>query len=363
MVESLAPLLAPEDLATQLSTIEVLLSIYNGSTNLEGDERGGVGEEEDVILTSESYTAIRNLAQFLALPIESLGQSKSIELRDGMPQNIQLGFKIDPLRGTLDEEESKSSTQNQSRSFILDVAFPVRRLHQTKKGSEDEVVKPSWNLKHADWLDRPSYDALCLVAKQVKWEVDESVGYVMNVIEAISEASLEFIAASKDSQGTKESNAPNANLSTTSSIVLRSWHLLISLSMKDKRKDLVTYATRHDLTGFVLAGKPGLVVLECSIDGSVAEAVRRIDSFWSDIKTTSWSDLPPPSKKVTERHREENVERCFKDMQDVTSIEQLGGLEVEEGGRVRRNDLDKVKLWLKEQGCIGQLDIVLGKES
>ncbi|UZJ54440.1 hypothetical protein CBS101457_003760 [Exobasidium rhododendri] len=380
MVRPIAPLLPPEDLADQISTIEVLLSIYNGSTNILDNERG---EEEDAILTLDNYNAIRNLAEFLSLPIESMGQGKSVTLRDALPAAIQLGLKLEPLRGTLDEKDDdeevegarKKSDDNaatrslkassKAKSLVLNVNFVLRRLHSdTQKGKSEHKLEPRWNLLHADWLSRSAYEAVCRTAKEVKWEGEDGAGYIMNVIEAISEASLDHIQASLNGHVISDTIATTTTqASSSSNRVLRTWHLLVSLSMKDKRRDLVSCAHRYDLSGFVLAGKPGLVVLECPITRTTADATKLIDTYWSDIKTTSWSDLPPASKKVTEKLREEDVERCFNDIREITGISELGGIEVEEGGRVARNDLDKVRAWLRDHGCIDQLDIVLGKEA
>jgi hypothetical protein len=358
-----APLLPPEDLASQLSTIEVLLSIYNGSADIisNDDSQLSLGDEEqedDVVLSPESYKAIQSLAKFLSLPLEQLGQPPSIALRDGLPAVIQLGIKLDPLRGTLNEGGVQGQGENTRRHLLLNIGLVLRRLTKAEDGKQDDLLKPRWSLKQPDWLDRPSYDVLCQAAKGVECEVDESVGYIMNIIEVVSEASLDYI--SKDNNSTKADG--NEESSVESGEVVRTWHLFPSLSMKDKRKDLVSYASRYNLTGFVLAGKPGLVVLEHTMQATAEDSINVIDSYWSDIKTTSWSDLPPGHKKVSEKHREVGVARCFHDMQDVTSIDEIGSASIIENGRVRKNDLDKIKVWLQSRDCVGQLDIVLGKE-
>lgn len=355
-------LLPPEDLASQLSTIEVLLSIYNGSSDLDSIEVKDEESQDDVVLSSESYKAIQDLAQFLSLPLEALGKPPSIELRDGLPAVIQLGIKLDPLRGTLNEEDGLKF----QRKLLLNVGIVIRRLGKVE--GKDTLLKPRWNLKQADWLDRPAYDTLCNAGKSVEWE-DENVGYIMNVIETISEASLNYIGSKVDSSDTQDTlNHPplgdDISASTSDDLVVRTWHLFPSLSMKDKRKDLVTYAQKYNLTGFVLAGKPGLMALEHSMQRYTSnECIDNINSYWSDIKTTSWSDLPAGHKKVSEKHREVGVTRCFVDIKDVTSFEEIGGANpIIDNGRVRRNDLDKIKIWLQSQGCTGQLDLILGKE-
>lgn len=375
MAESVPPLLAPEDLTSQLSTIEVLLSIYNGSSDLinnNNEEEANLSKEvvdgslevDDVNLSLKDYNAIRNLAQFLSLSLGELGQPQSVQLRDTLPTIIQLGIKLDPLRGTLNEEEEEVPP----RFLILNAGFALRRIHQaTKVINEDDTLKPRWSLRQADWLDRLAYDSICQAAKSIKWEKEESVGYIMNVIEAISEASLEYISKAGDGAA----NTKNGHIvevrplvsSTSSPHVLRTWHLLVSLSTKEKRKDLVSYAARYNLTGFVLAGKPGLVVLEHAMEqgDDINSIVDVIDKYWSDIKTISWSDIPPGHKKVSQKHQEVLVPRCFQDMQEISNLGEISSSEVIEAGRVRKNDLDKVKTWLQKHGCGSQLDIVLGK--
>jgi hypothetical protein len=355
-------LLPPEDLASQLSTIEVLLSIYNGSSDLDSIEVKNEESQDDVVLSSESYKAIQDLAHFLSLPLDALGKAPSVELRDGLPAIIQLGIKLDPLRGTLNEEDGLKA----QRKLLLNVGIVTRRLGKAE--DKDTLLKPRWNLKQADWLDRPAYDALCNAAKSVEWE-DESVGYIMNVIETISEASLDYTGSKGEFSDTQKANGTkcldeSSSASTSDDLVVRTWHLFPSLSMKDKRKDLVSYAQKYNLTGFVLAGKPGLMALEHSMHGiTTDECIDNINSYWSDIKTTSWSDLPPGHKKVSEKHREVGVTRCFVDIKDVTSIEEIGGATpIIDNGRVRKNDLDKLKTWLQSQGCTGQLELILGKD-
>jgi hypothetical protein len=87
----------------------------------------------------------------------------------------------------------------------------------------------------------------------------------------------------------------------------RVWFWFPSLSTKEKRRDLVDYAPRYGLTGFVLAGehirtenvqadgfrspgKPGLLCLEGD--------ARKVDQYMSAIKSESWSDIPSYQKKV-----------------------------------------------------------------
>jgi hypothetical protein len=70
----------------------------------------------------------------------------------------------------------------------------------------------------------------------------------------------------------------------------RVWLWLPGLETREKRRDLVEYAPAYGLTGFVLAGKPGLICLEGG--GKAA------DRYMADIKSTSWGDVPSFQKKV-----------------------------------------------------------------
>lgn len=142
-----------------------------------------------------------------------------------------------------------------------------------------------------------------------------------------------------------------------SSKVLRTWHLLPSLSTKEKRLDMVRYAQscRPPMTGIVLAGKPGLVILEHPSSAT-------IDAYWSDIKSKSWADIPSSHKKVSERLRETDVERAFEEMREMTRDAELGGMEAMSGMRGNRNDMGFLEVWLEKVGLGGRLQRVLGSE-
>ncbi|CAI7600947.1 unnamed protein product [Penicillium discolor] len=119
---------------------------------------------------------------------------------------------------------------------------------------------------------------------------------------------------------------------------VRVWFYFPSLSTRKKRDDMVNLAPRYALTGFVLAGKPGVLCLE----GASSD----IDSYMSFIKTHSWGDIPSHQKKVSERFREtEGVERVFSGMEEIT--DSLG----ERGGqRANRGDMQALEAWLGSRG-------------
>lgn len=69
--------------------------------------------------------------------------------------------------------------------------------------------------------------------------------------------------------------------------------LAISISRKkaDSSYLQVNWAPEYNLTGFVLAGKPALLVLEGT--------VKNINTYMNEIKAKSWADIPSFQKKVS----------------------------------------------------------------
>lgn len=121
--------------------------------------------------------------------------------------------------------------------------------------------------------------------------------------------------------------------------LLRVWFYFPSLSTREKRKDLVNYAASYHLTGFVLAGKPGVLCLEGTS--------KDVDDYMNAIKNESWGDIPSHQKKVSERFREECGEqgRKFEGMKEIT--DDLGE---RRGTRKNRGDMAALESWLNERG-------------
>lgn len=120
--------------------------------------------------------------------------------------------------------------------------------------------------------------------------------------------------------------------------IVRVWFYFQSLSTREKRNDIVNYAASYSLTGFVLAGKPGVLCLE----GASAD----IDAYMKFIKTHSWGDIPSHQKKVSERFREtEGVQRVFSGMEEITD-----SLGERSGQRANRGDMQALEAWLRARG-------------
>ncbi|KAM0230376.1 hypothetical protein ACHAPO_009371 [Fusarium lateritium] len=153
---------------------------------------------------------------------------------------------------------------------------------------------------------------------------------ILSVIEHIKEV------ATQNLEGLKQDEVANTPIKDTS--IVRVWFYFPSISTRAKRDDLVNYAPAYGLTGFLLAGKPGVLCLE---GGSTA-----VDDFMKFIKTESWGDIPAHHKKVSERYREEatDLKRAFNDMQEITDMIE------KRGARGNRGDMKALEAWLVEYG-------------
>lgn len=162
---------------------------------------------------------------------------------------------------------------------------------------------------------------------------------VLSAIEHVREQANVYLLSSKDAAAVAKDGAQQA--------LTRVWFYFPSISTREKRDDIVKYAPSYDLTGFLLAGKPGILCLE--------GGTQAIDDYMKFIKTESWGDIPPQHKKVSERHREvgTDVQRAFSDMQEIT--DQLE----KRGERSNRSDMKGLEAWLSEKGLGNSFSTIL----
>ena len=330
-------LLAPEDLSTQLDVLQVVLSLYG---------------DDGLDLPRESAQAIEDLARFLALPLASLGDAGSVSLRDKLPAAVAFGLVLDPLRGSVDASDG--------RTVRLDVEVPLRRRQQQESASLP--TRPSASVSQAGWMARQDHADLVDFVRTFPYPSDGNNGdaeeegaassYILSLAEDLCERAVPLLLQAPSTE--EEEKEKEGATENESNKPIRSWHLLVSLSVPSKRADLVSYAVDAGLTGFVLAGKPGLVVVE-SPTGPAA-----IDAYWRDIRSRSWSDLPPASKKVTQRLVEDGAPACFAGFRDISEQLQPDAPVLGPGGHVRRTDLGALRRWLDAAGGLAdRLDAVL----
>ncbi|KAL1411842.1 hypothetical protein Q8F55_002812 [Vanrija albida] len=153
---------------------------------------------------------------------------------------------------------------------------------------------------------------------------------IMLAVEAVQAAALALPAAPESPRKAEDDDDDGP--------LERVWFWFPSLSTREKRKDLVTYAARYRLRGFVLSGKPALLCLE--------GGGRAVDRYMGAIKSESWGDIPSYQKKVTERLRRpiSDAERKFDTMTDITS------LITHHGTYNHRGDMSEVKKFMDEWG-------------
>ncbi|EFQ28227.1 hypothetical protein CGRA01v4_11833 [Colletotrichum graminicola] len=222
------------------------------------------------------------------------------------------------------QEEGSSSP----KALQLDIGVPFAREVESAAGEEkDEGEAPRIRVRvrQPAWLSRAA-------TAQLNARVAEGGGEdLFGTIEVVKDAAAEYLErAAAGGEGDAEAEEEP---------LVRVWFYFPSISTRSKRDDFVAHAPGYGLTGFLYAGKPGLLCLE---GGS-----RAIDDYMSFIKTESWGDIPAHHKKVSERHRERGVAaRAFPDMREVT--DSVGG--ERRGQRANRGDMKAVEAWLAERG-------------
>ncbi|RSH88095.1 uncharacterized protein EHS24_000622 [Apiotrichum porosum] len=240
-----------------------------------------------------------------------------------------------------DEPVLSSPLELVVRIPIDDDAGPdvTRRVELTVSLLLDAPVKIS--VRQPPFLSRGAYADLA-AALPIAPEHESASDTVMTAIETVR-ATASTLAV------TEEPADPVPDVVVDDGALERVWFWFPSLSTREKRRDLVEYAATYRLTGFVLAGKPGLLCLE---GGGKA-----VDRYMAAIKSESWGDIPSYQKKlvsslpeltaqVTERLRRAllSSERKFKVMSEITH------LIPQHGQYNHRGDMGEVKRLMEEWG-------------
>lgn len=220
----------------------------------------------------------------------------------------------------LDLADSDSVQGDEPRSLQLSLTVPLK----AEGTAETDAPAIKARVQQPPWMSKTQVAQLNMSIP------DEDV---LTVIEHVKEAALEYSAQSDRS--CTEANS----LFDKDAQLVRAWFYFPSISTRAKRDDLVNFAPTYGLSGFLMAGKPGILCLE---GGSTA-----IDDFMKFIKTDSWGDIPSQHKKVSERYRQTdaNLSRVFDGMEEIT--ETVGE---RRGERANRSDMKALEAWLVERG-------------
>ncbi|KAK2053612.1 hypothetical protein LY76DRAFT_687162 [Colletotrichum caudatum] len=287
----------------QVGQIDLLTAMYPAEGEIEIE-----GESE------------RTLSLFRSLLEDPSSSSSSPPLpSSARPPQVTILLTIAIARG---EEGSPNS-----ETLQLDIGVPFAREAKRAAGGEDEdedeeAPRIRVRVRQPAWLSRAA--TAQLNAKVPEGGAEDLFG----TIEAVKDAAAAHLERARLTEA-EEGDEP----------LVRVWFYFPSISTRSKRDDLVAHAPAHGLTGFLYAGKPGLLCLE--------GGERAIDGYMSFIRKESWGDIPAHHKKVSERLRERGVAaRAFPDMREVT--DSVGG--ERRGQRANRGDMRAVEAWLAERG-------------
>ncbi|KAH8426342.1 DUF1115 domain protein [Aspergillus melleus] len=280
--------LPPDMLESQISMIDLLTAMFPSP-----------GEVEIPESTSQCVEKLRQWCEDPTLPMPA-----------GIPASIYLTVCLPVADG--------------GKSVQVNLSIP---LQAEDTETMDQPPPASYTLRQPDWMSKA--ELAQLTAKMPQDDALETFEYVQEELNRFLEKQKQ-----QEAQAAEESNAGSGR----GGPIVRVWFYFPSLSTRKKRDDMVNNAPAYSLTGFVLAGKPGVLCLE----GASAD----IDSYMSFIKTHSWGDIPSHQKKVSERFREKDgVERVFDNMEEIT--DSLG----ERGGqRANRGDMQALEAWLGARG-------------
>ncbi|KAI4713585.1 hypothetical protein J4E89_001032 [Alternaria sp. Ai002NY15] len=207
-----------------------------------------------------------------------------------------------------------------SRTLRLDIGVPFA-FRGDKPPLDPPTVKV--RVQQPQWMNKAATSRLTSDIPE-----DEDL---LSKIEYIREAAVEYLTEIETTELGPDLTAVDAGP------LVRVWFYFPSISTRSKRDDFIKFAPSYQLTGFLYAGKPGLLCVE---GGS-----QNIDDYMKYIKTESWGDIPAHHKKVSERHREQCEKRVFPDMTEITDT-----VGERRGQRANRGDMKAIEEWLVERG-------------
>ncbi|KAE8149940.1 ubiquitin-conjugating enzyme/RWD-like protein [Aspergillus avenaceus] len=277
-------LLKPEHLEDQLSTLDLLTAMYPS--------------EEELEIPSSTAQSINTLREWISDPTQPA---------TGIPTSLLLAVRLPVSEG--------------EKTIQVNISIP---LYSEQAETLDQAPSATYSIRQPEWMSKA--EVAGLTASMPADDVFEAFEYVQ-----------ERAGAFLEEQAQKRSLA-SESVDGDSGPLVRVWFYFPSLSTREKRDDLVNHAGGFSLTGFVLAGKPGVLCLE----GASGD----VDAYMKFIKTHSWGDIPSHQKKVSERFREtEGVRRVFEGMQEITD-----SLGERSGQRANRGDMQALEAWLRDRG-------------
>ncbi|WQF88913.1 Putative small nuclear ribonucleoprotein Prp3 [Colletotrichum destructivum] len=308
-------LLPPDLVEHQIGQIDLLMAMYPA--------------EEEATIEKESEKILALLKSHLEDPSSS--SSSPSPLTSTRPPQVSVLLTLT----IAEQEEQGGKDPPATKTLQLDIAVP---FSHPPGPAPDEAPRVAVRIRQPAWLSRAA-------TAQLNARVPEDED-LFSTIEVVRDAAAEHLERAKLAEA--EALAAGDNRldadddedgdSGEPPHLVRVWFYFPSISTRSKRDDFIIHAPAYGLTGFLYAGKPGLLCLE--------GASRRVDAYMRFIKTESWGDIPAHHKKVSERHRETGVaSRVFGDMSEITD-----SVGERRGQRANRGDMKAVEGWLVERG-------------
>ncbi|EFQ94481.1 hypothetical protein P3342_008501 [Pyrenophora teres f. teres] len=279
-------LLPPELVELQIGQIDLLLAMY----------------PEEIVLDENSQQILD-----IFRGTDNDRAKAVVKVTPSIPVNLDLPITI-----------SEESLNPQTLRLDLGVPFVYEGNHAPLDPPEVKV-----RVQQPNWMSRAATAQLTSELPQ-----DEDL---LGTIEHIREAAVAYLVEAQKKE--LETN----DITEEAGPLVRVWFYFPSISTRSKRDDFIIHAPSYQLTGFLYAGKPGLLCVE---GGS-----QSIDDYMKFIKTESWGDIPAHHKKVSERHREKCEKRVFPDMTEITDT-----VGERRGQRANRGDMKAIEEWLVERG-------------
>ncbi|KAF2826953.1 hypothetical protein CC86DRAFT_22715 [Ophiobolus disseminans] len=279
--------LLPHDLIElQLGQIDLLLAMY----------------PDDITLDQSSQTMV-DMLRSLEDDGSAIGTLSELPTPPSIPMLLQV-----------------SISSEVAGEYTLGLGLVIPFTYEGEVQPEDPP-KVKVRVQQPPWLNRAAVNQLMIDLPH-----DEDL---LGTVEHIKEAASQRLKSSKIEQ----LSAPEKTAS-----IVRVWFYFPSISTRSKRDDFIIHAPSYFLTGFLYAGKPGLLCVEGDSQS--------IDDYMKFIKTESWGDIPAHHKKVSERYREsKDVQRVFTDMTEITDL-----VGERRGQRANRGDMKAMEEWLIERG-------------
>ncbi|XP_053989182.1 RWD domain-containing protein 2A [Hylaeus anthracinus] len=259
-----------QNLSKQVCELEVLESVYPKE------------------LTIADHGTLADINDFIQNPKQDL------------PQRLEYSIELPINGGTIELLVSLSASYPKEKP---EVYARSSLLHRTQQLCLNQTL--------GDVLERQEDNEPCIYAL-ISWLQDHADDYV---------------AVSDGNQGKDDKSEDRGHKQTGPVTFARYWIYSHHIYSKFKRKDIASLAKENSITGFCLAGKPGVICLEGILEDC--------DYCWQKIKSMNWHRI-----LIRLLEKEEN---CKDDVQKFQDFQEISFATSE-----RHNDMGQLLKYLTE---------------